>query len=141
VRANQADIGSGLSAEKEAPVTEAVPVEAATDAGVEAGSEGPGEETEGLETPAPPAVKPGSAGRGPGGPPKPKGGLQIRQLHAAVCHAHQFVGSERLAMELVPRCRPLKEQIQQTVHSICVAQRGSHAFSTEKALREGVDYE
>eukprot|EP00442_Polarella_glacialis_P006406 CAMPEP_0115116166 /NCGR_PEP_ID=MMETSP0227-20121206/43122_1 /TAXON_ID=89957 /ORGANISM="Polarella glacialis, Strain CCMP 1383" /LENGTH=117 /DNA_ID=CAMNT_0002516969 /DNA_START=37 /DNA_END=386 /DNA_ORIENTATION=+ len=60
VRANQADIGSGLSAEKEAPVTEAVPVEAATDAGVEAGSEGPGEETEGLETPAPPsAVKPG----------------------------------------------------------------------------------
>lgn len=44
----------------------------------------------------------------------------FRLRHAACCHAHHFVGFERLATELVPRSRHLRDQLRQTLWSLCV---------------------
>eukprot|EP00439_Symbiodinium_sp_Y106_P041556 s4488_g5.t1 len=44
----------------------------------------------------------------------------FRLRHAACCHAHHFVGFERLATELVPRSRDLRDQLRQTLWSLCV---------------------
>eukprot|EP00931_Biecheleriopsis_adriatica_P048477 TRINITY_DN28000_c0_g1_i2.p1 TRINITY_DN28000_c0_g1~~TRINITY_DN28000_c0_g1_i2.p1 ORF type:complete len:1730 (+),score=352.19 TRINITY_DN28000_c0_g1_i2:396-5192(+) len=71
-----------------------------------------------------------------------KSDLQMRLLHAAFHHGHSFNGCERLASELVPRCRPLKEQLQQTVTSICVAQQSSAGlYKTASERQAAVEYE
>eukprot|EP00930_Biecheleria_cincta_P032609 TRINITY_DN22612_c1_g1_i2.p1 TRINITY_DN22612_c1_g1~~TRINITY_DN22612_c1_g1_i2.p1 ORF type:complete len:1708 (-),score=244.94 TRINITY_DN22612_c1_g1_i2:58-5181(-) len=65
---------------------------------------------------------------------------KMRHLHAVCCNAHSFLGYDRLARELVPRCQPLKNQLKQTVTSICAAVN-SGDVAREKQLKEAVDYE
>lgn len=65
---------------------------------------------------------------------------KVRHLHVACCHAHSFLGYDRLARELVPRCQPLKSQLRQTVTSICGAARPGDV-AREHQFKEAVDYE
>lgn len=77
-------------------------------------------------------------GRGSPSPAVHTSGSQFKLRHAACCHAHHFMGFDRLATELVPRCRPLRDQLKQTLQSLCV-QRGKKKAELEELLDSEVD--
>jgi len=71
-------------------------------------------------------------------PPTASQEKEFKLRHAACCHAHHFLGFDRLATELVPRCRPLRDQLRQTLHSLCV-QRGRKKAELEELLDSEVE--
>lgn len=60
-------------------------------------------------------------------------------LQAVTCHAHKYLGAERFALELVPRCKPLREQLLQTVRPLCVNTGG--AIIKGGSFQSSVEYE
>lgn len=67
---------------------------------------------------------------------------RVRIHDAVCCHCHQYQGIERLALELVPRCQALKEQLHQSVQWLCVPNKTTPGpWQTEAGLREMIGHE
>jgi len=60
-------------------------------------------------------------------------------LQVLTSHAQGFTGAARFATELVPRCRPFREQLKQTVQPMCVDGSGPTTLTSSSGIAYEVD--